>query len=67
MKTTEEVTPKYVRNKMFELGVKIKNMQEDTGINKTNISAWINEIRPMSKPVKAMFYLYLQYKENQLK
>ncbi len=54
------VLPEWVAEKMAETGIKIKDIQADTGIDKTNLSAWVKGTRPMSQPVKAMFYYYFQ-------
>lgn len=37
----------------------MKDIMIDTGIDKTNLSAWLSGARVMSQPVKAMFYFYL--------
>ncbi|AMQ00920.1 hypothetical protein AY601_4069 [Pedobacter cryoconitis] len=50
--------PAWVAAEMLRTGVKIKDLVKETGIDKTNLSAWINGTRPMSQPVKAMFYYY---------
>ncbi|UFH52530.1 hypothetical protein [Spirosoma sp. KNUC1025] len=57
---TEQVTPEYIRHQMTEKKIKVKDIVADTGIDKSNISAWMNGIREMSQPVKAMFYYYFQ-------
>ncbi|TDQ12178.1 XRE family transcriptional regulator [Pedobacter metabolipauper] len=54
------VNPAWINDKMLNNGVRIKDIQADTGIDKTNLSAWINGTRPMSQPVKAMFYFYFK-------
>jgi len=55
---TEKVTPEYLRHAMTEYKVKVKDIVADTGIDKTNVSAWVNGTREMSQPVRAMFYYY---------
>lgn len=55
----EVVDTKWIQDKMLNKGVRIKDIVADTGIDKTNLSAWINGVRPMSQPVRAMFYYYL--------
>lgn len=52
------VNSEWIAEKMLKKGIRIKDLQIDTGIDKTNLSAWINGVRPMSQPVKAMFYFY---------
>ena len=44
--------------------VNIKDIVEDTGLDKSNISAWRNDKRPMSQIVKTMFYFYFLNKNN---
>lgn len=56
------VTPEWLQNKMTTTGCKVKDLVTDTGIDKANISAWINGVRPMSQPVKAMFYYYFLHR-----
>lgn len=56
----EVVTPEWLQNKMLIKKISIKEICGDSGIDKTNISAWVNGIRPMSQPVKAMFYFYFK-------
>lgn len=48
----------YIRSYMINNGIKSKDICNDTGLDKTNISAWINGKRPMSKIVIAMFHFY---------
>lgn len=54
------VQPEWLAEKLLSTGIKIKDIQADTGIDKTNLSAWVKGTRPMSQPVKAMFYYYFQ-------
>lgn len=61
---TEVVTPEYVRHFMTDLKIKAKDIAADTGLDKTNISAWVNGTREMSQIVKAMFYYYLETKRT---
>jgi len=50
---------------MRELGIKQKDMEHDLGINHSSISLWLTGTRAMTKPVQAMFYYYLRYKEHE--
>jgi hypothetical protein len=52
------VTPDWIGKKMLEKEIRIKQIAFDTGIDRTDLSAWINGLRPMSQIVKAMFYYY---------
>lgn len=47
---------------MNEFNIRIKDIENDTGLRKDNISAWLNNLRPMSNIVKAMFYYYFSWK-----
>jgi len=52
------VTPEWINKKMLEKEIRIKQIAFDTGIDRTDLSAWINGLRPMSQIVKALFYYY---------
>lgn len=39
-----------------------KDIMDETGIDKSNVSAWVNGTRTMSQPVRAMFYYYIWQK-----
>jgi hypothetical protein len=53
-----EIDAKWVKQRMQTFDVGVTDIVNDTGVDKTNISAWANGTRPMSQPVKAMFYHY---------
>jgi hypothetical protein len=59
---SEIVTPEYLKKELQRKHLRIKDIQTDTGIETSNISAWVNGVRPMSNIVKNMFYYYLQNK-----
>lgn len=59
----DAVDPDWISRRMNDEGVGIKEIVKFTGIDKSNISAWVNGTRPMSQPVKAMFYLYFEGRE----
>jgi hypothetical protein len=56
------VSPEWLQAKMTATNCKVKDLVADTGIDKANISAWVNGVRPMSQPVKAMFYYYFLHR-----
>lgn len=60
--SVDHATPGWIARKLEEKGISQSDIVEFTGVDKTNISAWISGKRPMSQPVKAMFYLYLTQK-----
>lgn len=59
---TEQVTPEYIRTAMTNYHIKVKDIVDETGIDKSNVSAWVNGTREMSQPVRAMFYYYIWQK-----
>ncbi|MDO9554518.1 hypothetical protein [Rhodonellum sp.] len=56
----DAVTPGWVQTQMQRKGMEQKDILETTGLDKTNLSAWISGKRSMSQPVKAMFYYMLK-------
>jgi len=52
------VTPDWINKKMLEKEIRIKQIAFDTGIDRSDLSAWINGQRAMGQIVKAMFYYY---------
>jgi len=52
------VTPEWIQAHMKERGVKLKAIARDTGIDYTQLSAVTTGKKPLSQPVKAMFYYY---------
>ena len=54
------VTPEWVQKKLKEKGIQQVDICKETGIERGNLSAWVNGAKPMSQPVKAMFYYLLR-------
>lgn len=54
----DKITPEFVMATMGRFKIKNKEFETAFGVHKTTISAWANGLRPMSQPVKAMFYYY---------
>src|SRR5690606_7761208 len=54
--TVDDVAPTWLQRKMRDTGINQAAIVRATGIDKTNISAWLSGSRPMTQPVKAMFY-----------
>ena len=59
---SEIITPEFLKKELQRKNLRIKDVEIDTGIETSNISAWVNGVRPMSNIVKNMFYFYLQTK-----
>lgn len=64
---SDQITPEYLKKEIQRLKIRIKDIHEDTGIEVSNLSAWVNGIRPMSNIVKNMFYYYFKHIEAQNK
>jgi hypothetical protein len=56
-----KIDSSWIKKQMDSLGLRVTDIVKDTGVDKTNISAWANGKREMSQPVKAMFYHYFNY------
>lgn len=61
------ITPDYLKKELQKQKIRIKDIANNTGIEMSNLSAWVNGIRPMSNIVKNMFYYYFKYIESQNK
>ncbi|GAB3662215.1 hypothetical protein GCM10028791_37150 [Echinicola sediminis] len=58
--SVDQVTPNWLQRKLEEKGINQHTIVEMTGIDKGNVSSWISGAKPMSQPVKAMFYFMLK-------
>lgn len=56
----DNVEPDWICNKMLNMGVKLKDIHQDTGVDSLNLSSWIEGLQPMSQDVKAMFFYYFE-------
>lgn len=52
----DAVTPQWINQHMHAFGININTFVSETGIDRSNFSAWINELRPMSGIVKALIF-----------
>jgi hypothetical protein len=52
------VTPDWVRRQILNKHIKLVDLAGKTGIHKSTLSTLVNGQRPMSQPVKAMFYYF---------
>lgn len=55
-----QVDADWLAAKLKRNQVTIKDMSDDMGIDKSNLSAWVTGLRPMSQPVKALMYYYFR-------
>jgi hypothetical protein len=60
----EIVDANWIEKKMLDTNIKLKDIAEDTGLNKTYLSNLINENKTLSQAMKAMFFFYFSVKED---
>jgi hypothetical protein len=58
-----EVTAKWIQERMEETGTRLKDIADDTGLGYTNLSALINGTVPLTQPMKAVLFYYFKSKE----
>jgi hypothetical protein len=56
----EVVTPEWISKQMLAHKVALKYLVKDFGIDKTTLSALINGKKPLSQPVKGLFYYFFK-------
>ena len=54
----------WISRKMEEKKIKLKHLAEDTGVEYTQLSALISGTRPLSQPMKALFWYYFQCQDQ---
>lgn len=52
------VNPDWINKQMLSNGIKLKDIVNDTGLNKTQLSAVIGGDKPLSQIMKALFFFY---------
>lgn len=62
---TDMVTPQWLQKQMSIHKVSGVSIARQTGIDSSNISNWLSGSRPMSQPVKAMFYFMFKNMDNE--
>lgn len=58
---TEVVSTDWLRQQMSRHKLALKAMAADTGINKSSLSSVITGDKPLSDPMRAMFYYYFRH------
>lgn len=56
----EIVTTDWIQERMLVRGVALKQLVNDTGIDKASLSAVINGLKPLSRTMKGLFYYYFK-------
>ncbi len=52
------VTVDWINKRMLETGTKLKTIAEDTGLDYSHLSSLASGDKPLSQPLKALFYYY---------
>lgn len=60
---TNVVDYMWIKKQMLKLGIKVKQMADETGVDHTQLTAYMNGTRPLSATVKAMFFFYFETKQ----
>lgn len=60
---SSKVDSKWILNQMNQTGIGLKQLEEDTGLLKSQLSAVINGVKPLSQPMKALFWFYFLAKQ----
>lgn len=60
---SDKVDPKWINEQMLRTGTRLKHIAEETGIDYTHLSALVNGSKPLSAPLKALFYFYFKTKK----
>jgi ribosomal protein L7/L12 len=58
-----KVDAEWIKKKMDEHGITLKEMADETGLNNTQLSPLTTGSKPLSDAMKAMFYFYFRSKE----
>jgi hypothetical protein len=58
-----DVNDTWINNQMTKLKIGIPQIVEDTGIDKTQLTSLITGNRPLSQPMKALFWYYFLSKK----
>ncbi|AMP98419.1 hypothetical protein AY601_1502 [Pedobacter cryoconitis] len=56
----DEVEPLWISDKMLNMGITLKDILRDTGVDRLSLTSWIEGLQPMSQDVKAMFFYYFE-------
>lgn len=63
---TNSITPEWIREQVEYYGLKPKDLMHQLGLNQSSVSLILSGKRPMSNPMRALFYYYfLCFRLNQ--
>jgi|GEM_PF-353804 len=57
----------WINRKMLATGTRVKDIANETGINRPWISTLLGGDEPLSQPMKALFWYYFKDKESQIR
>jgi hypothetical protein len=61
----DQVNSKWIQDRMLKTGTRLKDIADETGLNKSYLSNLTNGVDPLSDMAKAMFYYYFLSKKEQ--
>lgn len=56
----------WISKKMLATGTRVKDISNDTGIDNTQLTSLVTGRRPLSQPMKALFWFYFAAKEKEV-
>lgn len=59
----ENVTPGWISGQMDTLGIKVRDLARQTGMNRSTLDALLSGAKPMSRTVRALFFYYFKVYE----
>lgn len=59
----DKVDHKWIEAKMLNTGTRLKDIASETGLDYSQLSSLVSGNRPLSQPMKALFYYYFRTKE----
>lgn len=59
------VDSKWINEQMLNTGTRLKQIAADTGIDYTQLSSLVSGDRPLSQPMRALFWFYFLSKQNE--
>lgn len=60
-----DVDADWINAQMLSAGIRLKEIAADTGVDYTQLSSLVSGARPLSQPMKALFYFYFLARQRQ--
>lgn len=59
----EIVTTQWIENQKYKYRLKSKTVSKELGVSESNIKAYMDGTKPLTSPIRAMFYFYFMSKK----